>query len=142
MNAVLLMVASLVTFQGEDQKVTGSIDNNSGLQAGTPYQVVYPRGTFKISGPVTKVVVKTWVGQRDKSGKFVQDHSIGSGEAATSIPAKIPPTGEFNWWANSFTFPGNYPKPGKEITVKATLEVYGGTPPELKVEETGYQTIR
>lgn len=140
MNAVLLMVASLVAFQGDDQKVTGWIDNNSSLKAGTPYQMIYPGGRCKISGPVTKVVVRTLVGQRDKAGNFVVDYSIPGQEAATSMAADRPPGGEFNWWTNTFTVPGNYFKPGQGITVKATLELYVGT--ELKVKETSYGTIK
>lgn len=142
MNTALLVLASLNFFQANNQKITGSIVNDTSLRAGNPFMIVIPEGTLKFSGPVTKVLVKICAGQLDKSGKFVVDNSIYSGEAAIEMSDKIPKSGEFNWFANTFTFPGAYPYAGMRVTVKATLELYGGSPPELKVEKATYKTIQ
>ncbi len=142
MNAILWAVTSLVVFQANNQKITGSIVNDTSLRAGNPFMIVIPEGTLKFSGPVTKVLVKICAGQLDKSGKFVGDNSIYSGEAAIEMSDKIPKNGEFNWFANTFTFPGVYPYTGMKVTVRATLELYGGSPPELKAEKSIYKTLQ
>ena len=67
MNAILWAVTSLVVFQANNQKITGSIVNDTSLRAGNPFMIVIPEGTLKFSGPVTKVLVKICAGQLDKS---------------------------------------------------------------------------
>ena len=109
LTASLLVRASFNFFRANQRKITESIVNDTSIRAGNPYKIVIPEGTLKFSGPVTKVLVKICAGQLDKSGKFVVDNSIYSGEAAIEMSDKIPKSGEFNWFANTFTFPGAYP---------------------------------
>ena len=121
MISLFLMVASTIAFQAEE-RVRGTIRNDSGLMVGTPYNLVTPQGTGLIPGSISLIRIEVDAGNFNAMNQFVLDPSLPANQATVSKGGNE----EYNWISPSFSLPMD-----KSIVVRVRLCTSEPTPPPV-----------